>query len=324
MPSFPRTWCQSERELLLWDECAASEGSAAWFRPLLEQISGAVAAALAACGPLPQRGPLEGGAMVGAAAARARCYRRAMSDEARQRVVTHARAIGALPADFDETTLPWHAPRASAARQDVSSVAPVVEETGTRHVLVEGLLALWPQLANDAERSRVIAGRLAWLDFRNGTRRSVPEPPSPVSGLGVVLHADGSPAVDPLMWRYGYGRSAREGTRYYLPGGGQPFADAAVPASMEASRQSVLQHVARLFGRDVAAAGEIGLNFLDVQLQIVALMELVVECNVAERAARAAGADVAYDVRDEPASHAAEPSESYAPRRPKPKRRRQL
>jgi hypothetical protein len=320
VPSFPRTWCQSERELRLWDECAATEGSVAGFRQLLEQISGAAAAALAACGPPPQRGPLEAKAMVGAAAARARCYRRAMSDEARQRAVTHARAIGALPSDFDETTLPWHAPRASAATHDVSPAAPVVEERGTRHVLVEGLLALQPHRANEAERSRVIAGRLAWLDFRNGTRGLVPGPPSAVSDLGVVLHADGSPAVDPLKWMYGYGRSAREGTRYYLPGGGQPFVDAAVPASIGASRQRVLQRVARLFGRDVAAAGDSGLNSLDVILQIVALMELVVQCDVAERAARAAGAD---GVRDEPASHAAEPSGSYARRKPKPKRRRQ-
>lgn len=261
--------------------------------------------------------------MVGAAAARARCYRRAMSDEARQRAVTHARAIGALASDFDETTLPWHAPRARAATQVVLPAAPVVEETGTRHVLVEGLLALQPQRANEAERGRVIAGRLAWLDFRNGTRRLVPGPPSAVSGLGVVLHADGSPAVYPLRWMYGYGRSAREGTRYYLPGGAQPFADTAVPASMGASRQRVLQRVARLFGRDVAAAGEIGLNSLDVELQIIALMELAVECDVAERAARAAAADVAYGVRDEPATHAAEPSGSYTRRKPKAKRRRQ-
>lgn len=109
MPSITRAQCRDTQELKLWDECYAAECRAA---KLLALVRGAASAAedlldieqehtLATVTPDALK------LVVGAAAARARCFRRCLSNVERRRALDYAKRIGALPDGFDDSSLPW-------------------------------------------------------------------------------------------------------------------------------------------------------------------------------------------------------------------------
>ena len=107
MPSFPRQRCASPRELALWDECNAAQARVEELQRNLAGLSAAMEQLQRAYHATPQPPPPSRKAVMQQVAARARCYRRGLSDEARRRTVDYAMSIGALGPDFDESELPW-------------------------------------------------------------------------------------------------------------------------------------------------------------------------------------------------------------------------
>lgn len=272
MPSFPRERCRDTQELHLWDECKALALEVARYRSLLDSISRCIADSRSQDRPSTRVEAAAAKSVGSAGAARARCYRRGLSDEARRRALERARELGALPPDFDESVLPW---------KGASSVSKPDPEA--RHAQPSfDLLALRPDLLphDEAEQARLIADRLARLEYRKGTRHTAPLPS--VASWGAVTHGDGTLAVLGDQWSYTSGQIARQGPLFFRPGGLSSL-DIARPGALQEYRRHVLTVAAHTFGNNVADETSRGLATLTPPLQVLALLELELECRALER-----------------------------------------
>lgn len=306
MPSIPRTHCRDPQELQLWSECHEAEGRAL---RLLELVRGLARSAeelgsAYATFMLQDVAPHAEKAVMTAGAARARCFRRGISDDARRRALEVAKRLGALPVGFDERTLPW--------KRTVASSLPPAPARTLSPSLPRDLVALCPGIVpSDPQMlATFVADRLARLDHRNGTRSGRPGPSQVWPGL--VRHADGSPAVQGNLWMYSHSAIARQGTRFARPGGNALFLEVRNPGELEDYESGVLRSTVSIFGEGVAAAAEAGLRQLPVDLRVLGLLELEVECSRAT-----AGSESASATRG---TRAAEASTSYQVGGPKLKR----
>jgi hypothetical protein len=205
-------------------------------------------------------------------AARAQCWRRNLSDEARLKAVDKARRLGALAGDFDVSRLPWKDPETVQRQPKAVSVPEAVRQP-------PDLLALQPRILTEhvgVERARRIAGRLQRLYARvvgvpEATAQPIARPMA--DGSLWVEYATGDPAIQGDNWAYPFG-VARQGDLFYRPGEGEPFVDLGRPGDANRLWESVLERVEDVFGADVARQAEAGVAGLGPGEVTLALMEL--------------------------------------------------